>query len=182
MKILRTLAWVGFIGCIAFYVHQYCNVLDATGIKLRMLFIDFVPPQQGSSILHTWLITPYHTGNVLQQAVLNTKVDYLFIVCYVAVMFMLSYHQMQNKTWVPLNTLLRLNLFLCFITGLLDFVENIILFRNFHHAQFNSDFVSPQWVSWPKFIIAAWIILIWLISLVTKNDTSKTGQLTPAIT
>jgi hypothetical protein len=78
-------------------------------------------------------------------------VDYLFIVGYVVVGFMISDHLMQKEKDPFLNGLLRLCFPLLILAGLLGVVENAIV-----------------WVSWPKWALAAVILFIWLIDLLHK--------------
>jgi hypothetical protein len=64
---------------------------------------------------------------MLQEARLNTRWDFLFIVGYVFVLTFVSYNRMQRSPRFWLNTLLRLSFVLIITAGLCDIVENCIL-------------------------------------------------------
>jgi hypothetical protein len=78
--------------------------------------------------------------------------------------------QREKTTW--LNELLRLNLFLAFLIGSLDVIENIRLLHSFHHPGNMAEFWRTDFIAWPKFVITGWVILIYVFSVI-KGYMSK---------
>src|SRR5258706_11981267 len=160
---LRLLAWAGtiiFFILIAVNSKRFCRAEPpAKGI----LALETANRQKGKAILARW---EQGTGNLMAVAKRITLHDFFFIFFYVALLIMLSNNQMYRETWLPLNTLLRLNVPLAIVTGLLDVTENILLLQNIHFSGPDQPYLASFWVTVPKFILVGWIVLVWLVSAI----------------
>lgn len=166
MRFLRIAAWVCFILIITFCGWQDVHINKVTPYNIMKL--EFVNNSDGKALLRDWSKTTVFGSTLLHNAELNTIVDCFFIICYVAILFMISYHEMQKQSSVALNSLLRLSLMLAVCVGILDYIENFILFYNFRYF-FYSEYISSFWCSLIKFLVAAWVIIIWLTSIFIRN-------------
>ncbi|WP_199141470.1 hypothetical protein [Pedobacter sp. ASV12] len=118
----------------------------------------------GKNILQQWHGSPYGDGTLLDIAKQNVQLDYFFIVVYVSLLMALANSQMQREKSVWLNNLLRFNLLLAFLTGLLDVIENIMIQHNFHHVLTAEAYWNPYGVALAKFGLAALSVLVLLFS------------------
>jgi hypothetical protein len=75
---------------------------------------------------------------------------------------------MQQQAGNFFNSLLRLNLLLCFVTGALDVTENILLLFNFRHFHFDQAFVSTYWVSLIKWVLVGWMLLCLIVTRLSR--------------
>jgi hypothetical protein len=73
----------------------------------------------------------------------------------------------KNKTQ---NKLLRWNMHLAIIAGILDVMENIILLWDFGNYYPGEYFISPRYISYPKWLLIGWIISIWIISIIKRKS------------
>jgi hypothetical protein len=64
-----------------------------------------------------------------------------------------------------LNNWPRFCFVLAIITGVLDVIENIILLHDMRHYFEEKEFITSMYVSYPKWILAGVVILIWVISI-----------------
>ncbi|MEE1944676.1 hypothetical protein VRU48_06125 [Pedobacter sp. KR3-3] len=117
----------------------------------------------GKHILQQWHNSAYGEGTLLDIAKQNVRLDYLFIVVYVILLMALANSLMQLEKSVWLNNLLRFNLFLAPLTGLLDVIENLMIQHNFHHVLTAESYCNPHWVALVKFVFAGFgvLVLLW---------------------
>lgn len=150
---------------ILFNISQRVSLSDR---PLNIFHLEFVNATDGKALLEAWAIkSPTYKTTLLQEAIKNTRWDFLFIIGYVAVIIMLSYNQMQREPRVWLNELLRLNFLLAIIAGLLDVLENLRLLYNMAPDSIGKEFLSSYWFALPKWILVGWVTLVWLVSLVS---------------
>jgi hypothetical protein len=129
-----------------------CGVMSFHGKVLQhfsgkgIVNLELANKDSGVEIIALWSDTLYGDQTLLNIAQKNTHLDFLFIFVYVVLIMTLSNSQMQREKTSWLNELLRLNLFLAFLIGLLDVIENIRLLHSFHHpgnmAEFWQCFLS----------------------------------------
>ena len=173
MKLVHTLAWLFFIGVLAFDIDQYIDLVVIQHIPGNLFGLPFLPPAEAADRLCTWSNIAVHQGGTALDAVrLNTRWDFLFIVGYVTVLINLSYAQMQRESRPSVNTLLRFNFALAVLAGLSDSIENFILLRDMLPYNVCDDvYTSPHYFSLWKFIFggAAVIILIFSVTSAPKT-------------
>jgi len=137
-------------------------LISASGHTL--LELQFVCAGKGAEILGNW--SKYYAGDrvLLDVARLNTKIEFLFIVVYVLQLITLSNALMQRERSVFINELLRMNLMLAVLLGLLDVSENIIQLHNFHFPSATMMYISTLYLSIVKWVLAAWILVVLVTS------------------
>lgn len=149
-----------------------CGVMSFQGNILQrfsgkgIVNLELANKDTGVEIIGLWSDTLYGDQTILNVAQRNTHLDFLFILVYVVLIMTLSNSQMQREKTSWLNELLRLNLFLAFLIGSLDVIENIRLLHSFHHPGNLSEFWRTDFIAWPKFVIAAWVIVVYVFSVI----------------
>lgn len=155
-----------------------CGVMSFQGKILQhssgkgIINLELATKDTGVEIIALWSDTLYGDQTLLNIAQKNTHLDFLFVLVYVVLIMTLSNSQMQREKTSWLNELLRLNLFLAFLIGSLDVIENIRLLHSFHHPGNMAEFWRTDFIAWPKFVIAGWVILIYVFSVI-KGYMSK---------
>jgi hypothetical protein len=166
---IKKITWAVFI-LLALFMNFQAHVLKyATGQQYTIVQLETANKCMGQAILKEWKSLPYGEGTMLDVAISNTHWDFLFILCYVTLIIIQSYDQMQREQWMPLNALLRLNLFLAFLAGFFDICENTMLLHNFSHVIDGRYYLETWWATYPKFILSGWAVLVWLVSLVKSG-------------
>lgn len=160
MKIFFFIAFIGLL----FVMRYQGSVLSTSGSGI--LSLELADKGEGISIMNKWAITSYGDQSLLQIAQTNTKWDFAFILSYVALMIALSNWQMQREKWLPLNEMLRFNLFVMVVAGLLDVVENFRLLHNFHHGNDISNYWGTSWLATIKFGLVGLSVLVFVSSWV----------------
>lgn len=155
-----------------------CGVMSFQGKVLQhfsgkgIINLELADKDTGVEIISLWSDILYGDQTLLNVAKKNTHLDFLFIFVYVVLIMTLSNSQMQREKTTWLNELLRLNLFLAFLIGSLDVIENIRLLHSFHHPGNMAEFWRTDFIAWPKFVIAGWVILVYVFSVI-KGYMSK---------
>jgi hypothetical protein len=161
MKKILILAFVIVCGVMSFQG----NILQKFSGK-GIINLELANKDTGTEIVSLWSDTTYGDQTLLNLAQKNTHLDFLFILVYVLLIMTLSNAQMQREKTSWLNELLRFNLFLAFLIGSLDVIENIRLLHSFHHPGNLAEFWRTDFLAWPKFVMAGWVILIYLFSVI----------------
>jgi hypothetical protein len=164
MKAVKIQAWVGMIAIflVMRYYMQAFNDANLQGI----IPLEFANPDDGMKILGSWQKTQSpRLGNVLEVGKLVTYYDFLFLLFYSTVLAFLSAGRRNREQSPVLKRLLHVNIFLAILAGLLDVAENLVLLHNMNHFQSGS-YISAYWLAVPKFVLAGWVILVWLVSVV----------------
>ncbi|QNR86158.1 hypothetical protein H9N25_07025 [Pedobacter riviphilus] len=149
-----------------------CGVMSFQGKILQqfsgkgIINLELAKKDTGVEIIALWSDTLYGDQTLLNLAQKNTHLDFLFIFVYVLLIMTLSNAQMQREKASWLNELLRLNLFLAFLIGSLDVIENIRLLHSFYHPGDIAEFWRTDFIAWPKFVIAGWVILVYVFSII----------------
>jgi len=163
---MRALFWIAFILAVVFIGRISLRITCLAGSDNSIIKIELAGKDDGAKIVKAWSDIKYKCGTVLDLARKDTYWDFLFIVIYVGLIMVESTALRQFEPWYPLNELLRMNLFLAVIAGLLDIIENFIILHNLHHFAIPDHYFPSQWFSIFKFVLAGWCVLIWLIALV----------------
>ncbi len=168
MNNLRLFCWVVFIITAVLLRGRewYVNHPHNTGYNIVKL--ELASAEEGSTILKKWNSTLVDTDTVLHYARVDLLIDFLFIIGYVGVLITISNYLMQRQRRLWLNELLRLCLLLAIVAGLLDVIENCVLLFDMYHYRPGTPFYTAMWVAYPKFILIAFILLIWMKSLFTN--------------
>jgi len=149
-----------------------CGIMSYQGKVLQhfsgkgIINLELANKDTGVEIIALWSDILYGDQTLLSIAQKNTHLDFLFILVYVVLIMTLSNSQMQREKTSWLNELLRLNLFLAFLIGSLDVIENIRLLHSFHHPGNMAEFWRTDFIAWPKFVLAGWVILIYVFSVI----------------
>lgn len=155
---MKRLVWLVFLSVSAFMFYlDYLLSVSGYGI----IDLQFADATKGNIIL-----TAYQSQNLLFVVVSHLKFDFLYLILYVWLMITLSTLQMQREKWLPLNQLLKLNVLLALLVGSLDVVENMWTFHNLRHIGQPNLYWSTYWLALSKFALAAWVVLVWLVSVV----------------
>jgi hypothetical protein len=176
---MRTVLWIVFFVVIAVMCQQEHVLASRSGHGTQGL--EFVNANAGKAIVCGWQRICYGRETLVNVARSITRLDFLFILTYVCLMIACSYNQMQRERWVFWNELLRLNLILALLAGLLDVTENFILLYDLRHVYDPGLYYSTFYVSLLKWILSGWVILVWGISVIRSGLGSKRGYtLSPA--
>lgn len=159
---MKTLLFAIFITIMLLLGYQN-RLLQRTGFGIVSLELAN-DGATGKNMLKQWQDRSYGDGTLLEVARQNVRLDYLFIVVYVCLLITLANAQMQREKAMPLNALLRLNLFLAFLAGLLDVAENLMIQHNFHHVLDPEPYWNTHWVALVKFVFVGFSILVLLSS------------------
>lgn len=125
-----------------------------------------VSSSKAKALLDVWLNTKTSKGSLVPYARIVTWYDFLFIFFYTMLGISLSNRsQLEPRVWA--NALLRLNMFLVVVVALLDIGENSFFFYNLN--MIGESYINTWWLSWLKWGIAIWIILVLLISMFRKQ-------------
>jgi hypothetical protein len=169
MKYLHNIIWVLFAVVLVFYACQYIY-LASQHHCLNILQIEIANKEKGRTLLESWYQEKIGTKTLLRYAQINTMADFALIIAYTGVMLIISYAIMQREANPFLNNLLRLNMLLAVIVGLLDILENIILLYDMYDYVPGNSFVSSQVPAYGKFLLIAYIIAVWFISLLRRRN------------
>ena len=168
---MRTLLWIVFLIVIAVMFQQEHAITSRSGHGTQWL--EFVNANEGKAIVCGWQRICYGRGTLVNIARSVTNLDFLFILTYVCLMITRSYNQMQRERWLFWNELLRLNLILALLAGLLDVTENFILLYDLRHLNDPGLYYTSYYVSLFKWILSGWIVLIWGVSVTRSGLGSK---------
>lgn len=160
MKNFKIIIWAGFlvIMLLFFYFGRSFNQPGVSGI----VDFEFANHAKGANILATW-----ESNGLLSLARWLIWIDFAYIFFYVAIIITVSNRQVRKEPSIPLNALLRANFFFAFLAGFLDLIENISLLYNIE--SWKTSYISLAWVTWLKFILIGWTILVWLISFIKSK-------------
>ncbi len=162
---MKTILWMLFVLVVVilgFHTH---------GLKLSgysIVDLELADRNFGLLILDKWQRFNYGDLTLIDIARSHTQWDFFFIVVYVVLLMTMSNWQMQRERWMPLNELLRLNLFIVFIAGILDIIENFIILHNFHHIYDAGEYMETNLLSWIKFCLIGFALLVFFISLLNS--------------
>lgn len=162
---MKILLWIIFISLGLFMGFQAHVLKYATKQQYTIVCLEKAGKAEGQTILKAWNGLSYGNGTMLDLAASNTHWDFLFIFCYVSLLLLHSNDRMQKEKALWLNTLLRLNLPLAILAGLLDIAENTMLLHNFRHVGDGRYYLETLFVTVPKFAFAGWALLVFLVSL-----------------
>jgi hypothetical protein len=162
--IFRIFIWTGFLAIIL--VFLYCNQFFSENNAPGIVCLELANASRGKEILALWSKT-----GLLSIARSITWFDFAFIFFYVAIIISLSNRQIRKEPSIFLNSLLRANFFFAAIAGLLDISENILLLYNTYQYD-DGEYISTRLIAWPKFVLAGWTVLVWLISFMKTRVSS----------
>jgi len=155
MPWFRTFLWIGTIFLMI--------VLGAKSFSLKSKQVSTVEAfEMASRSEAVAMLQSWKDVSVTHIVVTSIKLDYLFVAFYVLLMLNCSSHQMNKERNLILNNLLRFNIALSIVTGILDIVENVIMMHNINSID---EFFPTVVISILKFAFAGWIIIVWLVSV-----------------
>jgi hypothetical protein len=171
---MRTILWIILVA-VAIILYQENNVIsNRTGQGIACL--EFANSYDGKATLYQWDAVKYADGTLIGVAQSNTHWDFVFILTYVLLMILCSSIQMQQEKNSFLNALLRLNLLLAVLAGLLDVTEDLILLYDLRHVNDPGLYVSSYWATLPKWILSGWVVLVWVVSLIKSAIFNKSTK------
>lgn len=169
MKYLHTIIWILFAAVIGFYAWQYIYI-STEHHCLNIIRLEIANAANGKALLQDWYQQKIGSKTLLHYAQTNTIADFVFIVAYTGILIIVSYAIMQREPNPVLNNLLRLNMLLAVLVGVLDVCEDIILLYDMYNYYPQKYFVSSQVFAYSKFFVAIYIIAIWLFSLAGRQS------------
>jgi len=163
MPWFRTLLWIGTIFLMIVLGVKAYHLRSAQVATVEAF--EMAGKDEASEILRSWT-----EKEVLYTVKSSIRLDYLFIVFYVLLMINCSNHQMNLEQNLAMNNLLRFSIPLAVDTGILDVAENLIMMHNIRSIE---DFFPTALIATVKFVFAAWIVVVWLISIVKPGVMRK---------
>lgn len=164
MKYLHSIIWVLLLAVLCYYSIHY-SYLASEHVSLHIVQLELANTANGKALLNQWFATPVGNKTLLHYAQVNTIADFFFIIAYVGVLIIWSYAAMQKESNPVLNDLLRLNLLLAIIVGLLDIVEDCIMLFDMYNYSSKRVYISSMIPAYTKWLLAAYILVIILWSL-----------------
>lgn len=171
---MKAILWIIFV-----IVFSILGFQDHTLIKnsnYGIVHIELANTDLGVQILKEWHQCHYGASTLLDIASNHTRLDFLFIFSYVSLIISMSNWQMQRERRMLFNELLRFNLLITVLAGLLDFIENFRILHNFQHIGSQSEYWGTNWLSSVKFGLIGFAILVFLISLLTMRRKDRTEK------
>lgn len=162
---MKNILWIALVVILAIMLYQGALIAPSGYSLLKLQCSDAI---EGSQILRAWNHASAGDRTLLSIAKSNTRLDFLFIFVYILQLITLSNALMQREKNIRINELLRMNIMLAVIAGLLDLVENIIQLHNFHFPMEQSRYIPTMYPSTVKWILVCWIILVLLISRIKR--------------
>lgn len=159
MPWFRTFLWIGTIFLMIVLGSRMFRLMEMEVATVECF--EMSDRMEGERILHEWT-----TMGAMDTVVNSIKIDFLFMVFYVLLMINCSNHQMNLEPNLVLNNLLRLNIVLAIVLGVLDLAENLILLHNIRSM---NEYIPTVVISTFKFAFFGWIVLVWIISLLKKK-------------
>ena len=159
--IFRFFIWTGFLAILLLFIYngRFFSQAEASGI----VHFELATVTNGKLILTSW-----EKAGLLPIALRIIWFDFAYIFFYVAILITLSNLQIRKESSVAFNALLRSNFFFAFIAGLLDIFENIFMLYNIYSWS-DREYISSRWIASLKFILIAWVVLVWLISFIKSK-------------
>lgn len=170
---MKTLLWIIFVIVFSILAFQDHTLIKNTGYGI--VHLELANTETGVQIIKEWHHCRYGESTLLDVAHNHTRLDFLFIFAYVALIISMSNWQMQRERRMLFNELLRFNLFITVLAGLLDFIENFRILHNFQHIGSESEYWGTNWLSSVKFGLIGFAIVVFLISLLTMRRKGRIG-------
>jgi hypothetical protein len=163
---MKKILWLLLIFTAVFMTYQGIVLKADTAEHYSLFQMEYAGAGQGKAMLQAWHAQPCGNGTLLQIAQSNTHIDFFFILVYTLLILLLSYLQMQRERGSRLNALLRLSLFLAPLIALFDIGENTLILYNIRHFNDAGLYYSPCYFSSAKWLLLAWVVIVWLASLI----------------
>lgn len=164
---MKTLLWIIFIIVFSILGFQDHTLIKNSGYGI--INLELANTDLGVQILKEWHHCHYGELTLLDVALNQTRLDFLFIFVYVLLIISMSNWQMQRERRIFFNELLRFNLFITVLAGLLDVIENFRILHNFQHIDSLSEYWGTNWLSSIKLALIGFAIVVFLISLLTMS-------------
>lgn len=153
-----------------FFMAQGLYIHFTYKSQLNVICLELADGVYGSTKLYQLWLTGKEGMSLIRHAWINTIVDFFFIIAYVGMIRIISKNLRQKEKNKTQNKLLRWNMHLAIIAGILDVMENIILLWDFGNYYPGEYFISPRYISYPKWLLIGWIISIWIISIIKRKS------------
>lgn len=162
-----------FILIIIFFIAQALYVHLVLKSDFNIVGLETANRADGGMLLYTWWTKGNNGIVVIRQAWINTIVDFLFIFAYVGLIRIISRNLLQPETSFALNKLLRFNMRLAIVIGVLDILENIILLYNLTNYYPGEYYVSSMYPGLLKWFLLVWVIVVWIMAIVRRKLKSR---------
>lgn len=107
--------------------------------------------------------------DILDKLIRMYAVDMLFIFFYTAVLVFWTHNEMNRSSNLWMNYTLRVNLIFIVLTGLLDAIENVIMWYNFQVFGTDANYLSSREFALIKYILVGWTLLSLFISKLIRK-------------
>lgn len=165
---MKFILWLLF-GMLVLYMGDQAFVVYQRTPDSSLFKLESADSIAGKQMLKTWQQKTYGGQPLLAIARSNTRLDYLFILVYTALLVLYSSLRMQRENRYWLNVLLRLNLLLALVAGAADMAENALILYNIRHTADDGLYLCAVILSTIKWALLAWCLLVYLFSGISTN-------------
>ncbi|MBN9297674.1 MAG: hypothetical protein J0I41_11710 [Filimonas sp.] len=152
----------GFLICVIAFIYHAIQFVHS-GTHYSILSIQFAPRSRIDVILQEW-----NRLHLLPLVVYNTTLDFFFIIFYVFLLVLYSHRRAQLEQNRLLRSILKMNVWIAVLAGILDGIENGIVLRNIQEFATNPYYESARSISILKFMLIGWVILVWIASRIAS--------------
>jgi hypothetical protein len=165
---MRVIYWIAFFAAVWFIGRITNRITCLAGPDHTIFRLELAGKQEGADIIKDWSQVKYHNEPLIVQARLDTYWDFLFIVIYVALIISESaaFKDLEPAYW--LNELLRMNILLAILAGVLDYIEDGLILHNLGDWATPGDYLPSAIPAYAKWVLVGWCVLIWLIAIVSR--------------
>ena len=160
---VRAILWIGIVVSVVFFYLQSSKFKDAGAKSIEDY--EYAASAEASQILKSW-----EEAGLVMNVKKTIYYDFIFILIYLLLMIGCSNDQVTRERNKVLNNLLRLSIALAPIVALLDLSENLILLHNIKTLCCH---IYSFWITLIKFILAYWIVGLWIISKLKTSVTYR---------
>lgn len=166
MKLARYFAWAAFVISLGLAIYTDVDLNIVQGIHYNLFELQLAGCAKGMAMLEVWERTMTdHLTSLLQEGIRQVRLDCLFLVSYTLVLGFVSYDLMVRTSAKGLNNLLRFNLVLAVLAGLLNFIGDGILLADMANYRIGVYFWSIRWLSILKFAFGGWAVAVIVVRL-----------------
>jgi hypothetical protein len=168
MPWFRILLWVGSLTLAGLLYYKSVNVKK---LPPPVLPGDQFAPGQLDTYKYLQSMKTYqeYSTNVAainEESRSISQLYFIFIAAYVLLIINCSSNQMNLQYNLTMNNLLRFNIVLAVIVGIVDVFENIV---SIYDLDWVTQYITVENMMIGRLIIIGWIVLIWLIAIVSRK-------------
>lgn len=162
---------------------KYIMLLGAAICLLLMYFIAVsttvdvneileLPLSPDETCLNKIILSAPSGLNIIARLKWMYSIDMLFIVFYTSVLILWTHNEMNWNGHLWTNHILRFNLLIVLLAGILDAMENMIIWYNIETFMSDADYISSRIFAGLKYILIGWVLL----GILTSKTFRKFGS------